>query len=49
MSLHRLPGADRFGVRVTVPTLIKDFELRSGSPKIYVKTGGSGAKRAQAF
>ena len=24
--------------RVTVPTLIEDFKLRSGSPKIYVKT-----------
>ena len=35
--------------RVTVPTLIKDFELRSGKPKIYIKTGGSGAKRVQAF
>ena len=35
--------------RVTVPTLIADFELRSGSPKIYIKTGDSGAKRAQAF
>ena len=35
--------------RVTVPTLIKDFELRSGSPKIYIKTGDSGAKRAQVF
>jgi hypothetical protein len=35
--------------RVTVPTLIKDLELRSGSPKIYIKTGESGAKRAQAF
>jgi hypothetical protein len=33
--------------RVTVPTLIKDFELRSGSPKVYIKTGDSGAKRAQ--
>ncbi|HKO67104.1 MAG TPA: GFA family protein [Burkholderiaceae bacterium] len=35
--------------RVTVPTLIEDFELRSGSPKVYIKTGDSGAKRAQAF
>ena len=35
--------------RVTVPTLIRDFELRSGSPKVYIKTGDSGAKRAQAF
>jgi len=35
--------------RVTVPTLIKDLELRTGSPKIYIKTGESGAKRAQAF
>ncbi|MBC8118031.1 MAG: GFA family protein [Burkholderiaceae bacterium] len=35
--------------RVTVPTLIEDFKLLSGSPKIYVKTGDSGAQRAQAF
>jgi hypothetical protein len=32
-----------------VPTLIDDFKLRTGSPKIYIKTGASGAKRAQAF
>ena len=35
--------------RVTVPTLIEDFKLRSGTPKIYIKIGGSGAKRGQAF
>ena len=35
--------------RVTVPTLIADFNLRTGSPKLYIKTGESGAKRAQAF
>jgi len=35
--------------RVTVPTLIEDFKLQTGSPKIYVKTGASGAKRVQAF
>ena len=35
--------------RVTVPTLIQDFQLRSGTPKIYTKTADSGAKRAQAF
>ena len=35
--------------RVTVPALIADFNLRTGSPKIYIKTGESGAKRAQAF
>ena len=35
--------------RVTVPTLNEDFELRTGAPKIYIKTGGSGAKRVQAF
>ena len=35
--------------RVTVPTLIEDFELLSGIPKIYIKTGASGAKRVQAF
>ena len=25
------------------------FELRSGSPKVYIKTGDSGAKRAQVL
>jgi len=35
--------------RVTASTLIENFVLRSGAPKIYVKTGDSGAKRAQAF
>jgi hypothetical protein len=35
--------------RVTVPTLIENFQLRSGTPKVYVKTADSGAKRAQAF
>ena len=35
--------------RVTVPTLIENFHLRRGTPKIYVKTGDSGAQRAQAF
>lgn len=35
--------------RVTVPTLVEDFSLRTGSPTIYIKTGASGAKRAQVF
>ena len=32
-----------------MPTLIVHFNLRTGSPKISVKTGESGAKRAQVF
>ena len=35
--------------RVSVPVSRQAFALRSGSPAIYVKTGDSGAKRAQAF
>ena len=35
--------------RISVPTLIKDFELKSGSPKVYIKIADSGAKRAQVF
>jgi hypothetical protein len=35
--------------RVSVAVAREDFALRSGSPAIYVKTGDSGARRAQAF
>jgi hypothetical protein len=35
--------------RVAVPALIENFQLRRGTPKIYIKIGGSGAQRAQAF
>ena len=35
--------------RTVVLTNIGTFKLRSGEPKIYVKTGESGAKRPQAF
>jgi len=35
--------------RVTVPARIEDFSLRSGTPKIYIKLGDNGARRAQAF
>lgn len=35
--------------RTVVPTEPGTFKLLSGSPKIYLKTGGSGAKRQQAF
>ena len=35
--------------RVSVPTPVEAFVLRTGTPKIYVKTGETGAKRAQAF
>lgn len=35
--------------RVSVPVQVADFALLAGSPKIYVKTGDSGARRAQAF
>jgi hypothetical protein len=34
--------------RTVVPALERDFRL-SGKPRIYVKTGHSGAKREQAF
>jgi hypothetical protein len=35
--------------RVVVPTLPGSFRLLSGSPRIYVKTADSGARRQQAF
>ena len=35
--------------RVSVPAASESFHLRRGSPAIYVKTGDSGARRAQAF
>ncbi|HMF26766.1 MAG TPA: GFA family protein [Pseudolabrys sp.] len=35
--------------RTVVLTQKGSFKLRSGDPKIYVKTGESGAKRQQAF
>ena len=35
--------------RVTVPAARDAFVLRTGQPKIYVKTAESGARRAHAF
>jgi hypothetical protein len=35
--------------RISVPAARDAFSLRTGEPKIYVKTAESGAKRAQAF
>ncbi len=35
--------------RTAVPAAREAFRLRSGQPKIYVKTAESGAKRIQAF
>ncbi len=35
--------------RVVVPAKKEDFRLLRGSPKVYVKTAESGAKRLQAF
>ncbi len=35
--------------RTLVPALQGTFKLLSGDPKTYVKTGDSGAKRAQTF
>ncbi len=35
--------------RVTVPAPAGSFVLRSGSPRVYVKTAESGNQRAQAF
>jgi hypothetical protein len=34
---------------MSVPASKENFSLRSGQPKIYIKTAESGAKRAQAF
>jgi hypothetical protein len=35
--------------RVTVPASEDNYRITKGTPKIYVKTGESGAKRAQGF
>ena len=35
--------------RVSVPALAGTFRLVAGEPRIYVKTGDNGARRAQAF
>lgn len=40
-------SASAFRTAVRVPE--DDFRILSGNPKIYIKTGESGAKRAQAF
>lgn len=35
--------------RASVPALAADFHILRGTPKIYIKTSASGARRAQAF
>ncbi|MET1028593.1 MAG: GFA family protein [Dongiaceae bacterium] len=35
--------------RISVPAVEGSFELLSGSPKTYIKTGESGSKRVQGF
>jgi len=35
--------------RITVPVPKEEFKLRTGQPKIYIKTAESGNKRVQAF
>lgn len=35
--------------RANIPAPAKSFVLRTGQPKIYIKTAESGAKRAHAF
>lgn len=35
--------------RVNVPATAENFKLTKGEPKIYVKIGDSGGRRAQAF
>jgi hypothetical protein len=37
------------GYRISVPAMKEAFTLKSGTPKIYVKTADSGARRAHAF
>jgi hypothetical protein len=43
---QRLTGS---AYRVSVPALEGSFQLLSGLPSVYVKTGDSGSRRAQAF
>jgi len=35
--------------RVTVPALEENYRITKGTPKVFIKTAASGAKRAQAF
>jgi hypothetical protein len=35
--------------RVTVPAREEDYRITRGTPKVFVKTAASGARRAQAF
>jgi hypothetical protein len=35
--------------RVTVPAPEKDYRITRGTPKVFIKTAASGARRAQAF
>ena len=35
--------------RASVPAKAEDFHILRGSPKVYIKTAESGAKRAQGF
>ena len=35
--------------RASIPAPAESFVLRSGTPKVYVKTADSGTRRAQAF
>lgn len=37
------------GYRVSVPAMREKFTLKSGTPKVYVKTADSGTKRAHSF
>ena len=49
LPLHRLPEADRLGVPCHGRGQEENFRLTAGTPKVYVKTAASGAKRAQGF
>ena len=43
---QRLTGT---AFRVTVPAREENYRITKGTPKVYVKTAESGARRAQAF
>ena len=49
LPLQRLPGPLRRPLPRQRPGKAEDFHLLRGTPKLYVKTAESGARRAQAF
>jgi hypothetical protein len=49
LPLQGLPKAYRHGLRTNIASLPGTFRLKSGAPKIYIKTAESGNRRAHGF